>query len=204
MLEKILESPSDCKVIKPVSLKGNQPWIFIERMMLNLQYFGHLMQKANSLEKTLMLGKIECRRRGWQRTSCLESITNSVAMSFSKLWEMVKDREAWDAAVHGVTKSWSQLSDWTTMKLFILPIMNLDVSLEKAMAPHSSTLAWKIPRMEEPGRLQSRGSRRVRRDWVTELNALIWGSHKIWETWQTSLTRYELNYPKMPLIFNVF
>ena len=77
--------------------------------------FGHLMQKANSLEKTLMLGKIECRRRGWQRTSCLESITNSVAMSFSKLWEMVKDREAWDAAVHGVTKSWMRPSDWTEL-----------------------------------------------------------------------------------------
>ena len=92
--------------------------------------FGHLMQRANSLEKTLMLGKIECRRRGWQRTSWLESITDSVAMSFSKLWEMVKDREAWDAAVHGVTKSWTQLSDWTTTKncstdIFLINCNNL-------------------------------------------------------------------------------
>ena len=83
---------------------------------------------------------------------------------------MVKDREAWDAAVHGVTKSCSQLIDWTTTKLFILTIMNLDVSLEKAMAPHSSTLAWKIPRMEEPGRLQTMGSRRVGHDWATSLS----------------------------------
>ena len=82
--------------------RSNQSILNIHgRNYVEAPIFGHLMQKANSLEKTLMLGKIECRRRGCQRTSCLESITNSVAMSFSKLWEMVKDREAWDAAVHG-------------------------------------------------------------------------------------------------------
>ena len=81
-------------------------------MKLKLQYFGHLMQKVNSLEKTLMLGKIEGkRRRGWQRMIWLEGVTDSMDMSLSIFWEIVKDREAWCAAFHGVTKSWTQLSD---------------------------------------------------------------------------------------------
>ena len=104
----------DCQEIKPATPKGDHSEYSLEGLMLKLklQFFGHLMQRANSLEKTLMLGNIEGRRgRGQQRMRCLNGIIDSMDMSLSKLQQMVKDWEAWGSAVHGVTTSRTQLSD---------------------------------------------------------------------------------------------
>ena len=117
VLEKTLESPLDSKAIKTANPKGNQYWIFTGRTdsEAEAQYFGHLMWRTDSLEKTLMLGKSEGRgKRRWQRMKWLDGITDSMNMSMSNLQEIVKDREGWCATVHGVTKNQILFSDWIT------------------------------------------------------------------------------------------
>ena len=112
---------------QPVISKGNPPWIFIGGLMLKLklQYFGHVVWRANSSEKNLMLGKIEGRRRrGSKRMRRLDGITDSMDMNLSMIWEIVKDSEVWYAVVYGVTKSWTRLGDWITTTWFVFKILN--------------------------------------------------------------------------------
>ena len=136
VLQKTLESPWDCKEIKAVNPKGNQPWIFIGRTDAEAEALTHWLPNAKNrlIGKDLDAGKDwRQRRRGQQRMRRLVSITDSMNMSLSRLWEMVKDREAWRAAAHGMAKSQTQLSDWTTTYLIYSIILVSDAQQSESV-----------------------------------------------------------------------
>ena len=147
LLEKTLESPWTAGRSNKSILKETSPEYSLEGLMLKLKlpYFGHLMRRADSLEKTPMLGMIESgRRRGRQRMRRLDGITNSMDMSLSKLQELVMDREDWHAAVHGVTKSQSRLSDWTELTVLPLPSIFPHIKIPNILPglPFPQRVSW--------------------------------------------------------------
>ena len=170
------ESPLHHEEIQPVHPKGNQSWIFIGKLMLKLklQYFGHLMLRTDSLEKTLMSAKFEGRsRRGRQKMSWLDGITDSMDMCLSKLRKLVLDREVWRAEVHGVQKSQTQLGNWTELNWYVLRLLRW--LRQWRICPSSGTLRFdpwvgKIP---------------WRREWQPTAVFLLGEFHG-----QTSLTGY--------------
>ena len=162
VLEKTLEGPLDCKEIQPVHSKGDQSWVFIGRTDAKTE--TPILWPLHV--KSWLTGKDPDAGEDWRQEE--KGMTKDELVG--KLRELVMDREAWLAAVHGVTKSWTQLSDWTEYLNILYKKACIGEGLEKAMATHSSILAWKIPWMEEPGRLQSMGSLRVRYDWASSLS----------------------------------